>query len=153
MPFVEYRSKNFLKFFLHRCFEVKCSSDANAFPPGKLSKSQPFTGHRKIQFALLLGQNGKKLLLFEGGDQFLHAVAGVCQPCSGLHIVLRHKMCIRDRVGILLIVGFLGKDVFLFIENAFCEVLIEPSTLLGDTAEFQIQACDERILLDRKSVV
>ena len=26
-------------------------------------------------------------------------------------------------------------------------VLIEPSTLLGDAAEFQIQACDERILL------
>ena len=92
MPFVEYRSKNSLKFFLHRCFEVKCSSDANAFPSGKLSKSQSFTGHRKIQFALLPGQNGKKLLLFESGDQFLHAVAGVCQPCSGLHIVLRHSV-------------------------------------------------------------
>ena len=39
LPFVEYRSKNFLKFFLHRCFEVKCSSDANAFPPGKLSNT------------------------------------------------------------------------------------------------------------------
>ena len=51
------------------------------------------------------------------------------------------------KIGILLIVGFLGKGVFLFIENAFREVLIEPSTLLGDAAEFQIQTCNERILL------
>ena len=39
------------------------------------------------------------------------------------------------------------KGVFLFIENAFREVLIETGTLLGNTAEFQIQACNERILL------
>ena len=33
------------------------------------------------------------------------------------------------KIGILLIVGFLGKGVFLFIENAFREVLIETGTL------------------------
>ena len=68
--------------------------------------------------------------------------------CFGkLQLALNCFIQPSGKVGILLIVGFLGKGVFLFIENAFREVLIEPSTLLGDAAEFQIQACDERILL------
>ena len=33
-----------------------------------------------------------KQLLAPLDNQFLHAVAGVCQPCSGLHIVLRHSV-------------------------------------------------------------
>ena len=68
--------------------------------------------------------------------------------CLGkLHLPLNRFIQPPGKVGILLIVGFLGKGVFLFIENAFREVLIETGTLLGNTAEFQIQACNERILL------
>ncbi len=68
--------------------------------------------------------------------------------CLGkLYLPLNRFIQPPGKVGILLIVGFLGKGVFLFIENAFREVLVEPSTLLGDAAEFQIQACNERILL------
>lgn len=68
--------------------------------------------------------------------------------CLGkLYLPLNRFIQPPGKVGILLIVGFLGKGVFLFIENAFREVLIETGTLLGNTAEFQIQACNERILL------
>ena len=68
--------------------------------------------------------------------------------CLGkLYLPLNRFIQPPGKVGILLIVGFLGKGVFLFIENAFREVLVEPGAFLGDAAEFQIQACDERILL------
>ena len=68
--------------------------------------------------------------------------------CFGkLQLALNCFIQPSGKVGILLIVGFLGKGVFLFIENAFREVLIETGTLLGNTAEFQIQACNERIML------
>ena len=86
-----------------------------------------------------------------------------CCPADGFHqreplVVLGHcfgklQLALNcfiqpsGKVGILLIVGFLGKGIFLFIENAFREVLIEPGAFLGDAAEFQIQACNERILL------
>ena len=68
--------------------------------------------------------------------------------CLGkLYLPLNRFIQPPGKVGILLIVGFLGKGVFLFIENAFREVLVEPGAFLGDAAEFQIQACDECILL------
>ena len=68
--------------------------------------------------------------------------------CLGkLYLPLNRFIQPPGKVGILLIVGFLGKGVFLFIENAFREVLVEPGAFLGDAAEFQIQACNERILL------
>ena len=68
--------------------------------------------------------------------------------CFGkLDLPLNRFIQPSGEVGILLIVGFLGKGVFLFIENAFREVLVEPGAFLGDAAEFQIQACNERILL------
>ena len=62
-------------------------------------------------------------------------VLGHC--LSKFYLPLNRFIQPPGKVGILLIVGFLGKGVFLFIENAFREVLIEPSTLLGDAAEFQ----------------
>ena len=68
--------------------------------------------------------------------------------CLGkLYLPLNRFIQPPGKIDILLIVGFLGKGVFLFIENAFREVLIETGTLLRNTAEFQIQACNERILL------
>ena len=47
-----------------------------------------------------------------------------------------------------MVISSLYKSVILELsENAFREVLVEPGAFLGDAAEFQIQACNERILL------
>lgn len=85
-------AQKFFEIFLHRCFEVKCSL-----------MPMPFlrANSRRVSRRVIARYNSrcfsvrmeKKLLLFEGGDQFLHAVAGVCQPCSGLH---RPRHSVRD---------------------------------------------------------
>lgn len=51
------------------------------------------------------------------------------------------------QIGILLIVAFLGKGIFLFVQKPLGVILIEACPLLGNAVEPQIEACDKGILL------
>ena len=80
---------------------------------------------------------------FHQGNPLVIYRHGLSKLAPALHRLIQTA----GQVGILLIVAFLGKGVFFFIQKPFGVILVEACPLLGNAVEPQIQAGNEGVLL------